>query len=43
MPGRPRQPLPGMPYHVRQRYQVSLHAYMLMTNHVHVLIRKCKI
>ncbi len=65
MPRRPRQYLPGMPYHVRQRgnnrqacffenddrrvylnllqtvlkrYDVSLHAYVLMTNHVHLLM-----
>lgn len=65
MPRRPRQYLPGMPYHVRQRgnnreacfhhpddrliyldllgsalkrYEVSLHAFVLMTNHVHLLM-----
>ncbi|MEM8499840.1 MAG: transposase [Pseudomonadota bacterium] len=65
MPRRPRQYLPGLSYHVRQRgnnrqacffeindrqvyvdllqtvlkrYGVSLHAYVLMTNHVHLLM-----
>jgi putative transposase len=65
MPRRPRQYLPGMPYHIVQRgnnreacffhiddydqylhllktmmkrYGVQLHAYVLMTNHVHLIM-----
>jgi putative transposase len=38
MPRPTRRDVPGVPQHVIQREGCAVHAYALMTNHVHLLV-----